>query len=291
MANKSIMFSGPLKNFHLLGEERKRSRYSMDITLAANDELGFSKRSQSFFLFSEQHVVVNSSPTLSLIFSASLFISSFICSFFWWYLAWQQDSSLPSRVRGSLSSVLHRTSWRRPPTLSLTRQVCVLLLVLSMVSVGSEVADRDSVLIIFTQVSGAQLGAGGGIMSYVATCWKRSHRVQSALTSRLGAIQQVLLAISHVKGLFLHDFSGAACSLEAKCWTPSPQPDLLGPEAPTASGERSGPSSSPLSQTSITKKGIDSVLKSRRHGCSNGDGEDVPSDSIIHNGGTGRWSH
>lgn len=29
MANKSMMFRGPLKNFHLLGEDRKRSRYSM----------------------------------------------------------------------------------------------------------------------------------------------------------------------------------------------------------------------------------------------------------------------
>lgn len=29
MASKSITFSGPLKNFHLLGEDRKRRRYSM----------------------------------------------------------------------------------------------------------------------------------------------------------------------------------------------------------------------------------------------------------------------
>ena len=29
MASKSITFSGPLKNFHLLGEDRNRKRYSM----------------------------------------------------------------------------------------------------------------------------------------------------------------------------------------------------------------------------------------------------------------------
>lgn len=29
MASRSMIFRGPLKNFHLLGEERKRSRYSM----------------------------------------------------------------------------------------------------------------------------------------------------------------------------------------------------------------------------------------------------------------------
>lgn len=29
MANRSMTFRGPLKNFHLFGEERKRSRYSM----------------------------------------------------------------------------------------------------------------------------------------------------------------------------------------------------------------------------------------------------------------------
>ena len=29
MASKSMTFSGPLKNFHLFGEDRKRKRYSM----------------------------------------------------------------------------------------------------------------------------------------------------------------------------------------------------------------------------------------------------------------------
>lgn len=61
-------------------------------TFAAKDELGFSNRSQSFMRFSVQHVLSNSSPSRSRMVSASRFSSSFICSFFWWYRAWQHDS-------------------------------------------------------------------------------------------------------------------------------------------------------------------------------------------------------
>lgn len=58
--------------------------YFFCFTFAATEELGFSRRSHSFFLLSGQHPVSNSSPSFSLSVSASRLSSSFICSFFWW---------------------------------------------------------------------------------------------------------------------------------------------------------------------------------------------------------------
>lgn len=59
-----------------------------------------------------------------------------------------QSLSLPSLVRGNLSKVLHKTSWAKPPTLSLTLREQALLLTISMGSGGKEVVDRDPFLFI-----------------------------------------------------------------------------------------------------------------------------------------------
>lgn len=54
-----------------------------------------------------------------------------------------QSRSFPRRVRGSRSSVRHRTSWLRPPTLIFTLREHVLLLMMSTGSGGRESVDLE----------------------------------------------------------------------------------------------------------------------------------------------------